>query len=128
MTQIRDIAGAGTIKDQIKAAIGVHGMWKTHIRSAAQTGSSEWKPDFVSSSHNCDFGKWLDSFPEGARNDVYKNVFGLHAQFHKEAARALSLALNGQKEAAEKAISLGSDYEKMTMTLTKAMMDWLNKA
>ena len=128
MAQIRDIGGAGTIKDQINAAIGVHGMWKTRIRTAAQTGLSEWKPDFVDSSHNCDFGKWLDSFPEGAKQADYKKVFALHADFHKEAARVLRMALNGKKEEAEKAISLGSPYEKLTVSLTKAMMEWRDKS
>ncbi|MDH5509432.1 MAG: CZB domain-containing protein [Nitrospinota bacterium] len=128
MTQIGDIRGAGSIKEQITAAIGVHGMWKTRIRSAAQTGMSEWKPDFVSSSHNCDFGKWLDSFPKEAKHADYTKILALHADFHKEAARVLAMALNGQKENAEKAISLGSDYEKLTANLTKAMMEWRDKS
>ena len=128
MTQIRDISGMGNIKDQIKAAIGVHGMWKTRIRSATATGMSEWNPDFVSSSHNCDFGKWLDSFPEAAKHADYKKVFALHADFHKEAARVLGMALNGHKGDAEKAIAMGSDYEKLTVGLTKAMMEWRDKS
>ena len=127
MAQIMDISGAGSVKDQIKAAIGVHGMWKSRIRSAAQTGVSEWKPDFVGSCHNCDFGKWLDSFPAAAQNGHYKKVFPLHADFHKEAGRVLQMALNGQKEAAEKAIAVGSDYDNLTVNLTRAMMEWRDK-
>ncbi|MDH5649580.1 MAG: CZB domain-containing protein [Gammaproteobacteria bacterium] len=128
MTQIKDIGSSGSTKEQITAAIGVHGMWKTRIRSATQTGMSEWRPDFVTSSHNCDFGKWLDSFPEAARHADYAKVFALHSDFHKEAARVLGMALSGHKENAEKAISIGSDYEKLTVSLTKAMMEWRDKS
>lgn len=124
MSQIQDIDTAGNMKEQISAAMGVHGMWKTRIRSAAQTGISEWKPDFVDSCHNCDFGKWLDSFPEAGKHEQYRKVYSLHAEFHKEAARVLSIALSGKKEEAEKSIALGSGYEKLTSSLTKAMMEW----
>ena len=128
MSQIQDISNAGDIKHQINAAIGVHGMWKTRIRSAAETGMSEWKPDFVSSSHNCDFGKWLDSFPEEAKQGDHKTVATLHADFHKEAAKVLTTALSGAKADAAKAISRGSAYETLTLKLTKAMMEWRDRA
>jgi hypothetical protein len=124
MAQIRDIKNAGDITDQINTAIGVHGMWKSRILSAAETGMSEWKPEFVDSSHNCDFGKWLDSFPTGAKSLPYKKVVELHADFHKEAARVLKLALSGHKEDAKVAIAIGTPYNDLTVHLTKAMMEW----
>jgi len=122
-----DIGKAGELKEQIRLAIGVHGMWKTRINSAAQTGMSEWKPELVESGHNCDFGKWLDSFPEAGKGAEYKKVFSIHADFHKEAARVLKMALNGQRAEALKAMAVGGAYDTLTTSLTRAMMEWRDK-
>ena len=111
-------------KDQIKSAIGAHGLWKGRINTAVETGASEWDPGAVQSSHNCDFGKWLDTFPVAERNGQYKKVADLHADFHKEAASVLKMALSGDKARAKKAVAMGSEYEKLTTSLTRAMMEW----
>lgn len=49
-------------------------------------------------------------------------VAAIHADFHKEAGRVLKLALNGGKAEAEKAIAMGSAYDALTTSLTRAMM------
>ncbi|VAX20359.1 hypothetical protein MNBD_NITROSPINAE01-1915 [hydrothermal vent metagenome] len=48
-----NIGGAGDLQQQIKTAIGVHGMWKSRIMQACQTGKSEWEPTFVAPNGNC---------------------------------------------------------------------------
>jgi len=111
-------------KDQIKSAIGAHGLWKTRINTAIETGTSEWDPGTVQSPHNCDFGKWLDTFPVADRVGQYKKVADLHADFHKEAAGVLKMALSGDKAGAKKGVGMGGKYEKLTTSLTKAMMEW----
>jgi len=118
------IQEAGDIAAQIKAAIGVHGLWKNRIRQAINQGTSEWDPKFVAPCGNCDFGKWLDGFEGSQKGDDYKVVYDLHSQFHTEAARVLEMALSGAKTDAEAAIASGSDYANLTLNLTKAMMAW----
>ncbi len=112
------------LKDQITSAIGIHGLWKNRIREAISTGKSDWDPAFVKPCGNCDFGKWLNSFPPSSKDDHYKDVYKLHAAFHEEAARVLDMALKGKKAEAEKASAFGSEYTNLTSKLTKAMMDW----
>jgi len=118
------IQDAGDVVSQIKAAIGVHGLWKNRIRQAINEGKSEWDPKFVAPCGNCDFGKWLDGIDKANQGDDYKTVYDLHSQFHKEAARVLEMALAGKKSEAEEAIASGSAYGTLTLNLTKAMMSW----
>ncbi len=119
-----NIGGAGDLKAQIKKAIGVHGLWKSRIMQAAQTGESEWDPAKVAPSGNCDFGKWLNNFPHASRTGNYKAVHDLHAEFHTEAARVLALALSGKTTEAQDALKLGGHYANLTSKLTSAMMAW----
>lgn len=119
-----NIGSAGDLKAQIKKAIGVHGLWKSRILQAAQTGKSEWDPAKVAPSGNCDFGKWLNSFSPAAKTENYKTVYDLHAEFHTEAARVLSLALSGKTAEAQEALKLGGHYANLTSKLTSGMMAW----
>ncbi len=112
------------ITDQINLAVGIHGLWKSRITEAIATGKSEWDPDFVTPCGNCDFGKWLNGLEETQKTEEYKKVYAIHTDFHKEAGRILALALKGQKEEAEAAVGDGSQYQKLTSSLTLAMMGW----
>ena len=48
-----------SLKDEISAAIGAHGSWKTRIRTAIESGTSEFSPLNVAADNKCAFGKWL---------------------------------------------------------------------
>ena len=119
--QITDGAG---ITDQINLAIGIHGLWKSRIQEAINTGTSEWEPGFVSPCGNCDFGKWLDGLDASHKDDNYKTVYAIHSDFHVEAGRILGLALAGKKDEATTAVDDGGEYHKLTTNLTRAMMAW----
>lgn len=125
MADIRDISTTGEIAAQIKSAIGVHGLWKQRINAAIQTGSSEWDPAKVAPKNLCDFGQWLDTVPASERGEHFNKVAAIHADFHKEAARVLQLAITGKTDAATEAASRTSEYGKLTGNLTTAMMAWL---
>ena len=112
------------IADQINLAVGIHGLWKSRITDAINTGKSEWDPAFVTPCGNCDFGKWLNGLDEAQKTEEFTKVYEIHTEFHKEAGRILGLALNGQKIEAEAAVDDGSDYQKLTSSLTLAMMNW----
>ena len=45
---------------QINKAIIIHSRWKLRLQNTIETQNNEFGIDFVKSSHNCDFGKWLD--------------------------------------------------------------------
>ncbi|MBF0282603.1 MAG: CZB domain-containing protein [Zetaproteobacteria bacterium] len=122
---IRDISTVGEMATQIRTAIGVHGLWKQRINSAIQTGTSEWQPAKVAPHNLCDFGQWLDTVPANHRDNHFNNVAVVHADFHKEAARVLQLAISGKTDEATEAASRTSEYGKLTAKLTTSMMAWL---
>lgn len=109
----------------ITKAISAHGMWKQRLRQAVTTGHSEWDPGTVRVDNQCDLGKWL--YGEAAHwfsNDpCIENVRTLHAEFHREAARVLELALTGNRTEAEQAIGLGSPYSRVSATLVRALQE-----
>ena len=114
-----------SIKDEIAKGIGVHGMWKQRLLSAITTGTSEWKPEIVCQDNQCEFGKWLYACAPHDKLAVhYKEVKTLHADFHKEAAGVLKLALAGKKKEAETAVGIGGKYKSVSTALTKEMMAW----
>ncbi len=120
-----------SLADQINKAIGAHGMWKQRLRSAIDSGKSEFTVADVGKDNLCEFGKWLYGTSLSAADKTsaeYKAVRDLHARFHQCAAKVLSCALAGNRAAAE--ASLGNDGEFTTASaeLTRAMMGWKAKA
>jgi methyl-accepting chemotaxis protein len=114
-----------SIKDETSKGISAHGMWKHHITNAINTGQSPWTPSVVCQDNQCDFGKWLHGCAsQDQASPHYGVVKGLHADFHKAAASALELALQGNKQEAEAAIGAGSNYKSLSSKLTKEMMAW----
>ena len=62
--------------------------------------------------------------PSEKQSFHWSNVMNLHADFHKEAARVLQLALTGHKDEAEAAIAFKSEYAKLSAHLTEGMIKW----
>lgn len=111
--------------EEIKKAIGAHGMWKTRLRSAVDTGTSEFTVDKVKADNNCDFGKWLHGLPnEEKKTENWTKIRDLHAKFHVEAAKILDSALTGKKDVAVKGLEVTSDFSKLSASLTTAMIGW----
>lgn len=111
---------------ELTKAIVAHGAWKIHLKDAIDTGRSEFTPDKVRSSANCDFGKWLSSLPAADKSsEHFKNVAPLHVQFHEEAAKVLELALVGRKQEAERALTdITSEFVVTSARLVNALMEW----
>ena len=119
-----------TAKEQIDNAIGAHGMWKARLRSAIDTGKSDFKTEIVRTDNNCDFGKWLHGAiaPELKNSPAYPSIVKAHAEFHQEAGRILQLAVSGKKAEAEKELAPGSKFSNLSSQLTSAMMAWKSSA
>ncbi len=109
--------------EQVQAAVLAHSQWKSRLRDAIAAGTSEFKADAVQRDNLCAFGKWLyeegkHSFPSPTD---YEDVRTLHAEFHTQAARVLSLAVSGKPGEATKAMELGSAFSKVSAHLVTAL-------
>ncbi len=114
------------MQNEISAAIAAHSVWKSRLRTAIDSGKSEFSPAVVAQDNHCDFGKWLhDTAATSLKNSPhYGKCEELHRQFHASAAKVLSLALSGKKDEAHRSMDLNGDYDVASTALTKAMMDW----
>jgi methyl-accepting chemotaxis protein len=116
-----------TNKAEIEKAIGAHGMWKTRLKQAIDTGELDVSVATIQADNQCVFGKWLYGptlTPADTSSVHYKKVKELHAQFHIIASKVAALALTGKKEEAEKMMRLTGEYTALSAKLTQAMMDW----
>ncbi|HED53216.1 MAG TPA: hypothetical protein ENJ00_03325 [Phycisphaerales bacterium] len=113
------------MQEQISKHIAGHSKWKQRLKSAIDTGQSEWDVAGVRPDNVCEFGKWLHSMsPAMKANEHYKEVLQFHAEFHSIAASVLELALAGKKAEAEKALEFGGTFATASVKLTQAMMNW----
>lgn len=116
-----------SFKDEIAAAVGAHGMWKSKLKDAIQTGKSDAVPAIVRMDDKCKFGQWLHgaAIPASAKSAPgYRECVDLHAKFHVAAAKVLEFALAGKKAEAQAAIAMGSEFASLSAKLTDAMMRW----
>ena len=116
-----------SMQDEIRAAIGAHGLWKGRLNAAIQSGTSEVAPSVVQQDNQCAFGKWLHgpTLDPGTKNSrEYAECKELHRKFHLAASSALSLALAGKKQEATRATERGSDFAEISANLTAAMTRW----
>lgn len=122
-----EVAGsAGTsVRGQITKAIGAHGDWKRRLASAVARRSHDEDVATVGRSDACEFGRWLrDLQPGTADEHAHREAGSLHAQFHREAARVLTLISGGDVAAAATAIAPGGDFAEASRRLTRVMLDW----
>jgi hypothetical protein len=100
------------------------------LKSAIETGKSEFSPDQVHKDDACDFGRWLHGPGMTAAKGTpdYETCRRLHADFHKAASDVLRLGVTGKKAEAQKAMGETSRYATVSAELTRAMMKWLAAA
>ena len=115
-----------SLSDEIQEAIGAHGLWKGRLHTAVETGNSKFTAASVAEDSQCAFGKFLYSNTDPAiRNSAHwRTCLDLHSRFHQSAAHVLQLVLNGNKEAAQKAMDPQSDFFKLSRSLTAEMLKW----
>jgi hypothetical protein len=114
-------------KQDIAKFIGQHGIWKSHLRQAIDSGKSSHDVANVRREDRCEFGKWLKELPVDDRNSKhFRTVSSLHSEFHQAAAKVLELASSGKKAEAEKALASGGSYASVSSKLTQEMTSWMN--
>ena len=109
--------------DVITKAIAAHGQWKQRLREAVATGKSEWRPEVVKTDNACDLGKWIYGEAKASMpgHPGVEEVRRLHAEFHQEAAKVLTLALLGRRAEAEAAMALNSPFSRVSTALVGAL-------
>jgi len=116
------------LQEQIRRAVGSHGLWKTRLRTAIDTGKSDVTTTTARDDRRCELGRWLQELDAEARKAAScQRCQGLHREFHQEAANVLSLALEGKKQEAKKSLEAGH-FAKLSAELTRAMMAWMGQA
>ena len=112
------------LADAADAAAKAHAMWKTRLRTAIKTGKSDVTVADASVDDKCAFGKWLygGAIPgefKGSR--LYEDIRSAHAQFHREAGRALDLALRRKVREALWATNSESLFTRISTALIKEL-------
>ena len=111
--------------EEVKKAIGAHGKWKLNLRTAINTGKSDFSPFDVSCDNKCEFGKWLYGptiTPDLKAGKPYQVVRRLHADFHRSASAILKHALAGNKDTAIQLMD--TDYRDKSEILIRALNKW----
>lgn len=112
-------------KEDIDKALAAHGAWRQRLITVIATGNSDVQAAQVQVDNACAFGKWFYSLPPEIRSaEVCAKIQKLHADFHKEAARILGLALTGKKAEAEKAMAFGGLFMDISGKLSVALTRW----
>ncbi|MGA4644397.1 methyl-accepting chemotaxis protein [Limisphaera sp. 4302-co] len=117
--------GENDLNRQVTRAMAAHNAWKQRLAEAIRTGRSDFDPAQVAKDNQCEFGKWLYSAPAELRQtEHWQQVRSLHAEFHKEAARVLELALAGRRAEAQQSLEHGGSYARCSAELITALKRW----
>jgi len=120
-------SAAGIDQEQIDKAIRAHGMWKTRLKQAIETGKIDVALDDVRVDNVCAFGKWIysPSFPATIQqSSQFQQIREMHADFHKLAGKVAEMALKGHKGEAEQFMSANGEFTKLSYELIAALMAW----
>ena len=116
-------------EEQILAGIAAHGMWKSRLRAAIESGKADVSVEQTRSDQHCAFGKWIHGIDRQVQGSThYRQCLELHRQFHAEAAGVLQLALAGKKQDALASMTPGSRFSHASSSLTRAMGEWVKSA
>lgn len=118
-----------THADEIKKAIASHGLWKSRLRQAIDSGRSQWSVEEIAAEGDCELGRWLQAAePTGEGAERVERIRALHRKFHREAAQVLQLAHGGQRSVANMAMAAGSPFDRLTSELTRELLLWSSEA
>jgi hypothetical protein len=114
------------MEEAIGKALLVHGEWKRRLVQVIGKNGEGLSVEVVSSDDQCEFGKWLNlelgadirSLPS------YERAKKLHADFHREAGRVLTLAKNRQRFEAMAALDPVSEFARISGALTLTLDQW----
>jgi len=117
-------------KEEIKSAVGAHGVWKKKLKSAITTGEIDVSVATIRAEKQCSFGKWLYGptiTAKQKKSEYFQKVQELHAVFHEKAAQVAQLAIAGEKIRAEKMLNVKGEFTIASAELTTTMIAWLKE-
>ncbi len=108
-------------------AVHAHEQWKAGFARAIRDGGAGLQAETVRSDDQCLLGQWL--YGHAGRSVENAAAFAMlrdvHAEFHKAAARVLSLALAGKTREAVHAMAPGDPYGQWSAILVVALMRYV---
>ena len=114
-----------SIGGQIRSAIDAHAAWKDSLRLAIETGTSAFKVETVCRDDQCQLGRWLISLDAPIQaSSRWQCVKAVHAEFHREAAKVLELALAKKASAARSAMGYTSAFGGTSSKLARELRAW----
>lgn len=115
---------------ELNKAIKAHSMWKIRLKDAIDSGQSEISVSQAKDSHQCAFGKWLDSLSLAEKAlDDYKSIIPLHDKFHHLAGNILQMALGGQKDKAHESLTnITGEFMYTSAQLINCISEWKRKS
>lgn len=126
-TLISHFRVGGVDRNMLKSALSAHANWTARLRAAIVSGKLDVAIPKVKADDQCQFGKWLFGEQLAAaekQTENYLSVKQLHARFHEAAAKVAQYAITGQREAAENAMNLASEYATVSSALADALNRW----
>ncbi len=110
----------------IGQAVAAHGRWKSRFAAAVASGAAAARGEVeeIEQDGRCEIGLWLHGTPELRAEPSFAHVVALHARFHREASRALRLALAKREGEARRLIDAGSAYSRTSTDLVRALESW----
>jgi hypothetical protein len=120
-----------SLKDEIKKAVGDHGVWKNRLKDAVDTGKIDVQISIIKADKLCSFGQWLygSTITEKEKNSShYQKVRELHAAFHEKASKVAQFAVSDQKARAMKMLEANGEFTTASAALTTSMLAWLKEA
>jgi len=125
-TDVLSETDKSTLKQQITAAIAAHHAWMGRLKTAAEYGRSSVDVETTAKDDVCPIGIWLtrEISPALKARPLYSRSRSLHAQFHREAARVLGMAL-ARDTRAKGELAEGSAFTAVASELRRTLYDWL---
>jgi chemoreceptor zinc-binding protein len=114
--------------NEITKAIASHVMWKASLITAIHAGENTCSLAVIQVEDQCTLGKWLEGpLPPGLKDSPhYKKSVELNREFHEVASRVLSLALDGRRTEALRALDVDGDLTKASALLVNELKAWNN--
>ncbi len=104
-------------------AVVAHATWRTTFSEVIRDGGEGLDVEVVRLDNLCPLGQWLNGRGEEAVGHpvAHRMLCSVHAEFHTEAARVLSLAQRGRTKEALHAMEADQPYGSWSTTLVAAL-------
>ena len=121
-----NIAGAGSLQEQIQRAITSHGVFKVRLGLIVEAGTADMTAPVAGADNLCPVGRWLyDGLdPSAKAGPYYESVRGLHATFHRAAGEVMALSLARKQGEALAAMETPSTFKQASDKLVAALTAW----